>query len=80
MTRVTVLYFAGLRERAGRDQEVVETGAADLAALYAELDARHALGWPPDRLRVAMNGEFAQWGDPLRDAAEVVFVPPVSGG
>ncbi|MBN6149259.1 MoaD/ThiS family protein [Xanthomonas sp. AmX2] len=78
--RVSVLYFASLREAAGIDSEQWHSDAADLRALYAELDARHRLGWPPERLRVAVDGAFAAWNAPLRDGSEVVFIPPVSGG
>ena len=46
MATVRLLYFASLREAAGRDVEVVDSAAPDLAALYAEAAARHALGWP----------------------------------
>ncbi|WP_369939915.1 MoaD/ThiS family protein [Xanthomonas medicagonis] len=77
---VTVLYFASLREAAGIEREQVRSAAADLRALYAELDARHGLRWPPQRLRVAVDGAFARWDDALRDGSEVVFIPPVSGG
>ncbi len=80
MAGVTVLYFASLREASGLVSERVESDASDLQGLYAELQLRHGFGWPKDRLRVAADGEFAQWGDPLHDGAEVAFIPPVSGG
>lgn len=78
--KVVVLYFAGLAEAAGCASEPVVTQAADLAALYAELDARHGFGWPLSRLRVAMNGAFVRWEQALEEHAEVAFIPPVSGG
>jgi len=77
---VEVLYFAGLRERAGTAGERVETAAADLRSLYESLSASRGLGFPIDRLRVSMDGAFAPWDTPLREGAEVVFIPPVSGG
>lgn len=80
MATVRLLYFASLREAAGRDVEVVDSAAPDLAALYAEAAARHALGWPRERLRVAVDGAFARWDDALVDGSEVAFIPPVSGG
>ncbi len=80
MARVTLLYFASLRDAAGTDSETCQTAATHLDALYAEAAARHALGWPRERLRVAVDGAFAQWSDPVRDGAEVAFIPPVSGG
>lgn len=80
MARVRLLYFANLREAAGRDGEAVDSAAADLAGLYAEAASRHGLHWPRERLRVAVDGAFAQWGDALVDGSEVAFIPPVSGG
>jgi len=80
MATVRLLYFASLREAAGRDQETVQSTADDLAALYAETAARHALGWPRERLRVAVDGAFARWDDAVREGSEVAFIPPVSGG
>ncbi|KAF1695649.1 MoaD/ThiS family protein [Pseudoxanthomonas koreensis] len=80
MARVRLLYFASLREAAGREGEEVESTAADLAGLYAETAARHGLQWPRERLRVAVDGAFARWDDALRDGSEVAFIPPVSGG
>lgn len=80
MAKVTLLYFASLRDVAGMAGETVESAAADLRALYAELRARHGFALPAERLRVAMDGAFADWSDTLRDGAEVAFIPPVSGG
>lgn len=77
---VKVLYFASLRERAGRGEELCESAAVDLAGLYEELSARHGLEWPRAQLRVAVDGAFAEWSAPLRAGSEVVFIPPVSGG
>lgn len=79
-TTVTLLYFASLRERAGVASESVATAAADLAALYAEVQARHGIAWPREHLRVAVDGEFARWSDAPADGSEVAFIPPVSGG
>ena len=58
----------------------METAAADPAALYAELQARHGFALPRERLRVALDGAFAAWTDALRDGGTVAFIPPVSGG
>jgi molybdopterin synthase sulfur carrier subunit len=80
MARVTLLYFASLRDAAGTRSETIETGAADLGALFDEACRRHGFGMGRERLRVAMDGEFARWADAVRDGAEVAFIPPVSGG
>jgi sulfur-carrier protein len=78
--RVEVLYFASLRDAAGRTAETVETEAPDVGALYAELAARHGFGFAPSALRAAMDGAFVRWDAPLRPGAEVAYLPPVSGG
>jgi molybdopterin synthase sulfur carrier subunit len=78
--RVTVLYFASLRDAAGVGSELLETTAPDLRGLYEELQSRHQLPFPARQLRVAVDGEFAQWADIPRDGAEIAFIPPVSGG
>lgn len=78
--RVTVLYFASLRDAAGLDAETFVTEAPDLRALYLELRARHGFPLPLERVRVAVDGEFAHWHDPPREGGEIAFLPPVSGG
>ena len=80
MARVALLYFASLRDAAGVDSEAVETGAPDLSALYEEARWRHGFRLPVERLRVAVDGAFAQWRDAVRDGSEIAFIPPVSGG
>jgi len=76
---VTVLYFASLREAAGCESEVVPL-APSLAQLYEELRRRHGFAFQRDKLRVAVDGAFASWESPVRDGAEIAFIPPVSGG
>ena len=76
---VTVLYFASLRDAAGRASEDVPRPAS-LRGLYEQLRARHALPLAPERLRVAIDGAFCDWDAPVREGAEIAFIPPVSGG
>ena len=80
MARVTLLYFASLRDAAGVGHESIETKAEDLRTLYLQAQARHGFALPVERLRVAMNGAFATWDDVPGDDAEIAFIPPVSGG
>ncbi|HEX5354556.1 MAG TPA: MoaD/ThiS family protein [Rhodanobacteraceae bacterium] len=75
-----LLYFASLCDAAGRAEETVSSDARDVHALYAELASRHGFTFAPERLRVAVNGEFTDWSCPLADDDEVAFLPPVSGG
>ena len=76
---VTVLYFANLRDAAGVDAEVLELPAS-LEALYESLRVRHGFAMGREKLRVAVDGAFANWTDPVADGAEIAFIPPVSGG
>lgn len=80
MSRLTVLYFASLRDAAGVASETVDTDAPDLRALYQALRARHGFALPVERLRVAVDGAFAHWDEAPRADSEVAFIPPVSGG
>jgi len=75
-----VLYFASLRDAAGRDMEQVVTASADARTVYEELRRRHGFVLLPERIRVAVNGEFSAWDRVLADGDEVAFLPPVSGG
>jgi molybdopterin synthase sulfur carrier subunit len=77
---VHVEYFALLREQRGVSAETVSTSAETAADFYAELRKRYPFTLPVDRLRVALNGEFAPWSTPLLDGAKLVFIPPVAGG
>lgn len=75
-----IQYFAILREQRGLAQETLTSSAPDAATLYEELRARHGFTLPANRLRVAINGEFAPWPAPLAGGEQLVFIPPVAGG
>ena len=77
---VNILYFAKLREARGLDAETVETWANTAAGLYEEVRFRHRFPLDLDTLRVAINGEFADWSTRLNAGDEVVFIPPIAGG
>jgi molybdopterin converting factor subunit 1 len=77
---IRVQYFAVLREWAGCSTETLTTNATTPASLYGELSLRHAFKLERDRLKVAVNAEFANWHSPLLDGDHVAFIPPVAGG
>ena len=81
---IEVLYFAWVRERIGLASERIETNAATVADLVAELRAREArydLAFSDlTSLRVAVDQELADFSAPLRDVREVAFFPPMTGG
>jgi molybdopterin synthase sulfur carrier subunit len=78
--KLHVAYFAILREQRGLGAEELETFAADARSLYAELRRRHHFSLPAERIRVALDDEFASWETPLREGQRVAFLPPVAGG
>jgi molybdopterin synthase sulfur carrier subunit len=84
--KVTVLYFARLREAVGRDRETVELPGQVLTVgeLRQWLIGRGA-PWAEafaevKRVRAAVAQQMAQDGTALADGAEVAFFPPVTGG
>jgi molybdopterin synthase sulfur carrier subunit len=78
--KVRILYFASLRDAADRDHEDVATAGRDARALYEQVRQRHGFTMPAERLRVAVNGEFAGWDRALAEGDEIAFLPPMSGG
>ena len=81
---IEVLYFAWVRERIGLPRERVETQAATVADLVAELSAReerYALAFADlAALRVALDQDLASFDAPLAGVREVAFFPPMTGG
>jgi len=79
-----VLYFAWVRERIGLPREDVETSAATVNDLIAELSAceeRYAAAFADtSALRVALDQELSEFDAPLAGVREVAFFPPMTGG
>ncbi len=79
-----ILYFAWLRERIGIPREEVETSAATVADLVAELRAReprYELAFSDMKsVRVALDQELSGLDAPLDGVREVAFFPPMTGG
>lgn len=81
---IDILYFAWVRERIGLPRERIETSAATVADLVAELKAREdryaAAFADTAALRVALDQELSDFSAPLRGVREVAFFPPMTGG
>jgi molybdopterin synthase sulfur carrier subunit len=79
-----VLYFAWVRERIGIPREKVETSAATVADLVAELrlrEERYELAFSDlTALRVAVDQKLTDFDAPLGGVREVAFFPPMTGG
>jgi len=82
--KVTVKYFASIREALGHGSETLETSAANVAALRDELVARggsYAQSLARGKaVRVALNQVMSEESAALSDGGEVAFFPPVTGG
>ena len=82
--KISVRYFASVREALGQGGETLETSARDLAALRDELVARGgayaqclARG---KSVRVALDQVMSDEASVLSEGCEVAFFPPVTGG
>ena len=82
--KVTIRYFASMREAMGGPMEVLETSATTLCELRDALIARggagaEALGGNRS-VRMALNQVMSAPDAALSEGCEVAFFPPVTGG
>ncbi|EBA15120.1 putative molybdopterin MPT converting factor, subunit 1 protein [Roseobacter sp. SK209-2-6] len=79
-----VVYFAWVRERIGLPREKVESTAATVSELVAELsvrEERYAAAFADlSALRVALDQELSDFDASLEGVREVAFFPPMTGG
>ncbi len=81
-----VLYFAWVRQRVGTGEEIVEAPdtvetVSDLIEWLKGRDEGYAQAFADLRvIRAAVDQEHAAFDAPIRDAREVAFFPPVTGG
>lgn len=82
--KITVRYFASLREALGASESVELPSGATLGALRDRLIASseaHARVLARGRaVRCALDQVMSDEGAVVTDAAEVAFFPPVTGG
>lgn len=82
--RVTVRYFASIREALDLGQEEVDTQAMTVSDLRDELMARserHAGALTRTKVvRIALNQVMTDESARLSDGCELAFFPPVTGG
>ncbi len=82
--KVTIKYFASVREAIGQGSEVRETGALTLSDLRDELLAAspaHAASLARGKsVRMALNQVMRDESAALTEGCEVAFFPPVTGG
>ena len=82
--KITIRYFASIREAVGQASESLDTSAETLAQLRDALIARPgATGEALARgraVRMAMNQVMSDESAALVEGCEVAFFPPVTGG
>ncbi|MDQ3272046.1 MAG: molybdopterin converting factor subunit 1 [Pseudomonadota bacterium] len=82
--KITVKYFASIREAIGQGSESLDSSATTLAGLRDELIARspaHAGALARGRsVRMALNQVMSDESAALSQGCEVAFFPPVTGG
>lgn len=82
--KISVKYFASIREGLGLASEMVDTEAMTLGGLRDELIARggaYSSSLGRERLvRMALNQVMSAESTPLSAGGEVAFFPPVTGG
>ncbi|HIQ40040.1 MAG TPA: molybdopterin converting factor subunit 1 [Sulfurivirga caldicuralii] len=82
--KITILYFASLREQLGCAQEVLDVEANTVEELLPILCERGPQ-WQQAlcdnaHLQVAVNHTVVDLATPLKEGDEVAFFPPVTGG
>ncbi|MSO90782.1 MAG: molybdopterin converting factor subunit 1 [Acetobacteraceae bacterium] len=83
---LTILYFAWLRERAGRAEEQLSPPetirtVADLIAWLSQRSPDHAAAFAHiATIRCAINQEFSDLDATIKPGDEIAFFPPVTGG
>ena len=75
---VTIKYFASMRDRMGRGDDVVELeGASTVADIWKQVSDGADL---PESTLIAVNMEYTDGAHEVKDGDEVAFFPPVTGG
>lgn len=80
MPKLTVEYFASLREQAGIEREELTSLASTYGELYEELRRKHGFTLPLSMIQLAVNDEFSALDNPCVEGVNVVFIPPIAGG
>ncbi len=82
MRKITILFFATLRDKAGmRETEFEVPGGTTINGLKALLsESFEGIGPTLTSAVMSINREFAFDADEIPDGAEIAIFPPVSGG
>lgn len=78
--KITIEYYAQLRELTGTTSESISTDSITPAGLFEEIRAKYQLPLKRKGMMIAVNGDFTDWTHTLAENEEIVFIPPVAGG
>jgi len=81
--KVTILYFAALRDLTGTAEEQLGLGPSvnTIGELLTQVvEARPSLAERLQSIRVAKNESFVELGEAVDDGDVVALIPPVQGG
>lgn len=83
-TMVIVKFFAGFREKIGKEEIKIEIADTTIEGLISLLDEQQHLGVKEliskNGVTIAVNRNVATLNDPVKNSDEVAIFPPVSGG
>jgi sulfur-carrier protein len=75
---IKVRYFASLKESVGRSEDVLTiTGLLTVNEVWNRANFGKPL---PDNILAAVNMEYVEFDNIVKDGDEVAFFPPVTGG
>jgi sulfur-carrier protein len=77
MNTITVRYFASIREKIGKSEEVIDISNISCAAEVWDKVSREPM---PTNTLVAINQTYVDRNQPVKGGDEVAFFPPVTGG
>lgn len=76
--KITVLYFASLRETIGKASDVLQVGHPLTASQAWDLSTDQTPR--PSNTLIAINQEYVDKNTQLKEGDELAFFPPVTGG
>lgn len=75
---ITIKFFASLRETVGKsDASITSTNSISVLQAWQQASGLDVM---PDNTLCAINMEYVDKNDALKDGDEVAFFPPVTGG
>lgn len=86
MASTRLVYFAWVRERIGKDEEMLDlpetvVTAGDLLTYLKTLGEDYATALEHEHvIRVAINQEHVDHREPIAGAREIALFPPMTGG